>query len=744
MDRPRGQLWLALPLLLLAGCGSQPLVGEMDSSGRQVVLLLDNSTSMRETDPDRAADTGVSLALALLGRRDDVAVITYNRDAEVVVPLQIAGDAGRRDGMRAALADVERNGTTNFPAALARAREVLEAGNAPPGSVLVLLTDGIPYEERGRGRRFRGSVEEELEVIAARGWRIFAIALGQDAATPLLSELVGKTDGAVFPARGPDELIEAFQEVALEALGYLESERGARAVQVPPRTKRLAVLARYPQPGGRPGALAWQGKEVFESRVVRSPGQGTAPLAVALVEDPEQGLWSCDLPGATDALLFLEPPFGFQLLPGSPPARVASGKPFPVAIRLAGSELTNLDVFRRAKMRARLQRDAATGSSWVRLVQDPRDPTRWSCRLVAPRVGKDATHKVVVELELTGEVPFTLRRSRTLVVTGPGGAGEPELPPLELAVETPRIERSAWAGATELDEAVVIVRGDPTRAANLTAPGLDKLVVLAPGARATLELPCPLRGGRIDLAADAEGAAPWRGSVPVVVRSYQLRGADAPLVIPPTPAGLTVTRELAFATEPALPLLLVAEPLRGPGDPIPVELVEEGKRLSVKIPADAPPGTYRGRVLVRPSDPPLPRREVQLVLEVQARYTPPGQARIAGAWGWVSGPVEVHWPSLTEVPVTLTAGEFVRTGPLEGQPEAAGGGEPVRIDPELDVRWQPLDGWSGEALSSQPRRLALQVFVSSDHPGGLYEGTIRLDGPERDPITVPVRLEVRR
>lgn len=723
---------------LITGCAGGDLVTEETAlappAGRHVVLLLDASTSMRENDPGRAADTGVSLALSLLGRQDGVAVISYARDAEVQVPLQAAGDGARRDRMRDALADVERNGITNFPGALRRARQVLEAGRSPPGSVLVLLTDGIPYEERGRGQRvIVGTVAEEVEAIAARGWRIFAVALGQEAATPLLAEMVGKTRGAVFPARDADELVEAFQEVALEALGYLESERGAQAISVAPRTKRLAVVGRWPGAGGRPGALSHDGQPVDEARLVRSPSTAPAPLAAALVEDPEPGVWSCELSGARDALLFLEPSFGVELEPEAPPAQVASAKPFPVAVRLVGAEQVLADVLPRVSLRVRLQTEGSWASAWQPLTPDPAEPRRFTRRLVAPRTAKDARLRVVVELELSGEQrPFALKRSRSLTVLAPAGAAPaPErLPPLQLSVEPPRVERVAWADEPGLEPVVLSVRGDPQRVATLQAPGQDPLS-LGPGERVELELPCPPQGGRLDLRAEADGAAGWRAAVPVQVTRYSLQGPGRTLRLPAAPAGLVVERPHGLSLSPQAELWLEAELLRGPGPGIPLEIVEGG--LRAELPADAAPGHYRGRLLVGTRERPgLTRREVEVLLEVQPPYAPPGQARLTGGWGWISGPVEVSWPSLEAVPVEVTPGPLLLRG------------EDARIDPQLDVRWQPLEGWDGQHLSVESRRLALQVYVSSDLPGGVYEGALELKGPGRDPLTVPVRLEVQR
>jgi len=719
--------------LLLAGCASEPLTRGVDASGRRIVLLLDSSTSMRENDPTRAADRGTELALALVGARDNLAVVTYARSADVVVPLQPAGDTAKRAALRRALRGIERNGVTDFAAAVTRAREVLEAGRSPPGSSVILLTDGVPYQRR-RGRRLLGPADlgEEVARIAAKGWRIFAIALGEEASTPFLSGLVAETGGSVITAPRASDLVGAFEEVAVEALGYLRAERGGDEVEVVPHTRRLAWLGTWAG-SGAVGGVTRDGEAVPGARVTRTPAKGEAPFGVALVEAPEPGRWAADLPGAGAVVTLLEPSFGLEFVEGAPPAEVIAGAAIPVAVTLGGDPEVVADARGRLRLRVAVTSDEGAPGVWVPL--EPAGGARFEGQLVSPRVVEETGLRLVVEAEVAeADRPFVLRRSRSLTVRPPEGEVV-EIPPLDLVVEPARVTRAGWAGA-RLEPVEVTVRGDLSRACTLTVAGQAPRQ-LAPGETVTLAVPCPDRGGALPLRAEAPDTPAWSGRVAVEVVRYRLRGPDV-VELPATPAGIParLAAPVTLERSDGAPAHLALEPsplrsVQGGGE-LACALDEEAGALLAAPPAGLAPGIYRGRLRVRPEAPGLGPRELPLELEVLPPWEPPGLVTVSGDWGWASQPVELSWPSHAAVPLA------VRPGPLR----PVGGGPP--IDPAYDIRVQPLDGWSGDRLGLAPRRLAYEVFLSSDLPAGVYEGAIEVAGEGAAPLAVPVRVEVER
>lgn len=725
--RPKTLVALATVALLSACVAPRPLADGVDASGRRLVLVLDRSTSMRDNDPDGAARTGVDLALALVGARDNVAVVSFAEDADVVVPLRPAGGTASRSAMRSALDGLERQGVSDVGRALDTAREVLEAGDAPRGSSVVFLTDGVPYRQ-ARGRRLADgpSTDEAVQALAARGYKIFAIALGRGASTPFLSRLVASTGGAVIVARDAGELVTAFESVAVEALGYLRAERAA-SLTVLPHTKRVAFLGRW-EGAGSVGAVARDGAAVPDAELVRTPSSGSGPFGVALLEAPEPGTWTAELALARETVQLVEPGFSIDFLAGTP-AAVPGGGEVPVTIGLSGDPDLVAKARERLTLRVRLERDGATAGAdvgaWTSLALDQ------TARLAAPVVTEETVARVVVEVEVVlGGRAFQLRRTRALTIQP--GAGEAvtvaptALAPLELVLRSSGFQRVVWEGDA-LDPVRFSLRGDPTRAARVRCAGVT--LDLAAGATGILQVPCPERGGLV-VTAEAEGAAPFRAELTGVVR--RLRLAPASLTLPATPAGVdSAPAPLDLALEPSGRVVVAPGPvtLVGPaGHEVAVERTDAG--FVARPGADAPAGRYRGALVVVVEEPRgLRSRDLPLDLEVLAPVRTPASIDVQGAWGWVSCPVEVAWPSLAEVAVSIAPGLLT--------------GEAATIHPDLDIRVVPLDGWSGERLSHEPRRFALQVFLSSDLPAGLYRGVVDLTGDGRA-VSIPVALEVRR
>lgn len=716
---------LVTALVGAAGCAAVgPLAERVDQSGRHLVLLVDVSTSMRQNDPDDAARSGVDLALALAGARDNVSVVTFAVDAEVRVPLQPAGDTAAREAQRRALDGVERNGVGDVARGLVRAREVLEAGAAPRGSTVVLLTDGVPYRQ-ARGRRLAGevTVEEAVGAIAAKGWRVVAIALGQEAATPFLADLVARTGGSVAPAREAGDLVRAFEAVAVEALGYLRAERGTPQATVVPGTRRVAFLGHFAG-AGAVAAVARDGQPVAEARLVKTTA-GT--FAVALAEGPEPGVWTAELPGAKSAVTLVEPGFAVELQDGAPPRAVDAGAPVPIVARLVGDADVLQAVKGKLRWRARIELDWAHATPWVELRADDAGAQG---SLEAPKVMAEAPLVAAVEATLEeGGRPLVLRRTRALTVRPGASAPAPAGAPLELEVGPQTFARAAWSDEA-LEPVTVKVRGDPKRAVTVRAGGRE--LQLGAGQRGELEVACPA-DGRLLVEASAEGAPPWRLTLRGEVKRLKL--VAAPIQLGATPAGVPARpRPLDVKVEPAAPLAFGDLVLTGPARArLPVERDEQGA-LMARPPADAPPGRYAGTLEVRLQEDPdgLGSRSVPVTLEVLPPPKAPATVVIKGDWGWASRPVEVAWPGEDEVAVTITPSALVD--------EARG----ARLDPRFDVRVVPLDGWSGERLGPAPRRFAVQVFLATDLPAGTYAGAVAVASADGGALTIPVRVEVAR
>lgn len=715
-------------LVFLAGCASQPLVEKVNTQGRRIVLLLDASTSMRRNDPDEVAPLGAQLVAGLVGSEDNLGVITYSSSPVVRLPLRPAGNAISRRKILRALVGVERNGTTNFALAIEEARLMLAAAKAPRGSSVILVTDGVPYRGRRRAKWTEGpSLEEVLAAMAEQGWRIFAIALGKDASTPFLSQIVAKTSGAVFPVASADKLVAAFQEVATEALGYLRAKRGGQQAEVVPHTGRLAFLGTWTKPG-QLGELKHDGKPLPEERVIRTP-RGKARHAVSLVETPRAGSWSIEGGGADEVIALIEPRFSLEFLANKPPAKVGARGRVPIAVRLVGDPLALRKVGPRLLVRARLELNDKRYGRGRTLRRNRQQDGVYEGSFRAPFVNKVSSLRVVVEAVLVeGGRPFVMRRTRSLTVRPGDGVSAPK--PLELTLSPTKVDVVAWAG-DRLGRAAFEIKGDAKR--EVTVRCGRRSVKVAAGGTGTLRLRLPRRTGTLGFQAESEDEAEWALDVPVTVTTYQLRGPRK-ITLPAAPAGMAVGPvPFAYTVTPSAKLAVGACTLRGPGGAT-LRVTSAKGALSAKPAAELPLGTYRGTLPIRLRDVAgLRPLQVEVSFQLLQPIKPPQPVVLSGSWGWVSTTVEVAWPSANEVPMAIRPGALV-----------AG---KARITPDLDIRVRPMEGWSGKRLGAKPRKFALSIFLSSDLPAGSYRGSVAVRSSKTGsprPLVIPIQLEVKR
>jgi len=204
----------AAALLLLILYAITPAVGAQSS--RDIVLLLDNSGSMRTNDPSHLTHEAVSEFL--LGLSDDtrVAVLTFDDQARLVEPLTPVNDANR-DGLLASLSQVDFSGQyTDSPAAMERGiYELRHAGRTEADKLIIIVTDGIvDTGDRARDLDKTRWLREDLAAEAVEaGIRIFGIAFTDAADFRLLQTLARRTGGEYFRVYQAADLPGVFQEI---------------------------------------------------------------------------------------------------------------------------------------------------------------------------------------------------------------------------------------------------------------------------------------------------------------------------------------------------------------------------------------------------------------------------------------------------------------------------------------------------------------------------------------------------
>jgi Mg-chelatase subunit ChlD len=690
---------LALVLVsLAAGCASRPLVENVDPAGRSLVLLIDASASMADNDPGRAAIQGASLAVALAGRHDNVGVIAYNAYAKVIVSLHPTGGADAREAVRTALDDVGTQGSTDFGSALDAAEAMLDRAKAPRGSSAIILTDGLPTGRVNRLREFARSASVNLAIpdavprFAQRGWRIFAIVFGPEAAGTrgYLAQLVGPTGGSVIEAKDASGLVAAFEAVAVQALGYLSADRlgGSDSVRVAPETRRLAMLGRFEGKGDL-GAVSCDGKPVAESDVVRFPRN--APFAVTLLEDPAPGKYQVESGGATGGLLLIEPGWTLELDPQAPPSVVEGGSKVPVIVRVQSDQAALARVRDSLKLELEVKK-AENVLARVPLARAGND-LRFEGFFLAPPEDEPLTVTAIATVSDSGK-NFEQRRSLAISVRKGGKAASTSATLGVSGAVLTGFEGEEIVGSLSLEgdpEVPLVVSVEPPRGFTVSP---DK-VELGAKARATISIRSSGAAGNGTLAysvtPSVAGLALFRREVPLTVVRGRAPG--------PIDLGTVAPGEKVSAALDAPNVRFVAKP------PLAVEggsLVLDAKGLAS--------GPFAATIEARCGS---SSRSIEVRAKVASRI--PAKLELEGSWGWTS--------------TTLDAGAnaTIKLEPLVHEATHA------HIEPAYDMR--VLDKGEG--------RFEIRILAPTSLPEGRYSGKVTIEGAG-EPRVVPLSLEVKR
>lgn len=177
-----------------------------------VILVLDNSGSMKNSDPQNLRFSGTQIMTGLLDPGDQFGLVLFSTQANILTDnLEVVGTTPLTEMSFLKKLEMSKpDGFTDVKAALQKAAELLSTSSSENEHVVILLlTDGkpeiqSPYPEYER---------ETLELARELNIPIMAIALTQSSQTPFLGELVHVTNGNIVYAKDSSDLIKAYLEV---------------------------------------------------------------------------------------------------------------------------------------------------------------------------------------------------------------------------------------------------------------------------------------------------------------------------------------------------------------------------------------------------------------------------------------------------------------------------------------------------------------------------------------------------
>ena len=256
-----------LPLLLCAALyAGPPAVGvsaaadaarsraDRDPGGpaaRDIMLVLDNSGSMKQNDPDFLVGKAVNIFIRQQGPNIRVGAVLF--DQRVRMPLALAawpdaGDGGYLPGLD------YRGYFTDSPAGMERAiYELKNNGRHWAGKQIIFMTDGIvDTGDTGRDIEKTAWLREELAPDAAEhGIRIFGIVFTEAADFQLIQSITRQTGGEYYRAPTAATLEQVF-----DRLNRKLAEPAPESVPAPESALPPAPVVEVPAPRPAPPAPA--------------------------------------------------------------------------------------------------------------------------------------------------------------------------------------------------------------------------------------------------------------------------------------------------------------------------------------------------------------------------------------------------------------------------------------------------------------------------------------------------------
>ena len=181
-----------------------------------VVLVLDNSGSMKKNDPEFLTSQAVREFVSRLDEDTRLAIVIFDQDVRLAMPLTPISEQSREQ-ITKSLAQINYKGLfTDSPAAIERAIYELKNNGRPDSrKSIVFMTDGIvDTGNSAKDVEKTKWLREDLAPDAADSKiRIFGIAFTEDADFQLIQTLAQKTGGEYYRALQPKDLQGVFEHI---------------------------------------------------------------------------------------------------------------------------------------------------------------------------------------------------------------------------------------------------------------------------------------------------------------------------------------------------------------------------------------------------------------------------------------------------------------------------------------------------------------------------------------------------
>ncbi|MGE2723680.1 nitric oxide reductase activation protein NorD [Mycolicibacterium pulveris] len=199
-----------------------------------VLILVDASGSATDADPqglavhDHQRRAAATLAATLEDLGDRVAVYGFRSEGRHAVHLPAVKTFGQRFNAlsRARLNQLQPSNYTRLGAAIRGAGEILKAESGTPNRLLLVISDGYPYDPGYEGRYAEADAHKSLEELRLDGVACLCLSLGTTTGVDALERVFGSASHA--SAARLEDLSPQMDRLFLSALRELAAPRSTR------------------------------------------------------------------------------------------------------------------------------------------------------------------------------------------------------------------------------------------------------------------------------------------------------------------------------------------------------------------------------------------------------------------------------------------------------------------------------------------------------------------------------------
>ncbi len=218
---------------------------------KDVVLVLDNSGSMKKNDPNFLVNKAVKEFISQQDENTRVGIVIFDQGVRLPVPLTDASLANREILLNS-IENINYKGLfTDSPAGIERAiYELKNNGRADAQKSIIFMTDGIvDTGEPARDLEKSKWLREDLAPDAADNEiKIFGIAFTEAADFQLIQSISQKTDGEYYRALIVDDLQNVFEQINKIINTPPVPEPVTKVVQTVPAEVPAPVVEQAPPP----------------------------------------------------------------------------------------------------------------------------------------------------------------------------------------------------------------------------------------------------------------------------------------------------------------------------------------------------------------------------------------------------------------------------------------------------------------------------------------------------------------